>query len=298
MSKSPHSAPVLTDLRDQWWSADFLQLLITRLKLQECQSLADIGCGQGHWGQLLLRLLSPSAMLSGVDQEAEWVSKATLRATSLGLQDRCTYLEGKAAKLPFADGSFDLVTCQTLLMHVSEPKAVLQEMARVLRKGGRLLLLEPNNVAQQMIADTVNRALSAEQLAGVFALFSTCSRGRAKLGRGDDCIGDLLPSLLTDMDLTDIQVFQNERVHCIKPPYSAADLEQLEQSKGHAKKGFWLWDKADAQTLYEAGGGSPSSFAPHYAAFERRTALFEEQVDLGTYASNNASLHYIVCATK
>ncbi len=298
MSKSPHSAPVLTDLRDQWWSADYLQLLISRLNLKECQSVADIGSGKGHWGQLLLRLLTPTATLSGVDQEEQWVAKATKRAASLGLADRCSYRAGAAEKLPFADASFDLVTCQTLLMHVAEPKAVLVEMLRVLRQGGHLLLLEPNNVAQQMIADTVNRALSAEQLAGVFALFSTCSRGRSELGRGDDCIGDLLPSLLGELALTGIQVFQNERVHCIKPPYSAGDREQLEQSKSFAKKGFWLWDRADARKLYEAGGGKAADFGAHYAAFERRSALFEEQVDSSTYASNNASLHYIICATK
>lgn len=298
MSKSPHSAPVLTDLRDQWWSADFLQLLVERLALGECQSIADIGSGQGHWGQLLLRILSGSATLQGVDRESEWVQRAQERADSLGLGSRCSYQQGAAETLPFADEQFDMVTCQTLLMHVADPKQVLQEMIRILRPGGRLLLLEPNNVAQQMIADSVNRALSAEQLAGVFSLFVTCSRGRAALGRGDDCIGDLLPTLLSDLALEDMRVFQNERVHCIQPPYSAADRDELQQSANHAENKFWLWDKEDAKALFEAGGGDPNTFADCYQAFERRTELFAEQVEAQTYASNNASLHYVVCATR
>lgn len=298
MSKPPHSAAVLTDLRDQWWSTDFLQLLIARLSLQECQSVADIGCGQGHWGQLLLRLLANTATLCGIDREAEWVAKARERAGELGLQTRCTYQLGAAETMPFADQQFDLVTCQTLLMHVADPRVVLKEMLRILRPGGRLLLLEPNNVAQQMIADSVNRALSPQELAGVFALFSTCSRGRAALGRGDDCIGDLLPTLLRELDLVDLEVFQNERVHCITPPYSAENLAELEQSKRHAQEGFWLWDRADAEALYRAGGGAAIDFAGHYAAFVRRTRIFEEQVDNAAYASNNASLHYVVCATR
>lgn len=297
MSKTPHSAPVLTDLRDQWWSTDFLQLLLSRLELQDLQSIADIGCGQGHWGQLLLRLLTRSATLCGVDQEELWIQKAQARASTLGLEERCSYQVAEASQLPYDDDSFDLVTCQTLLMHVAEPKEVLLEMMRICRPGGRLLLLEPNNVAQQMIADSVNRALSPRELAGVFALFSTCSRGRAALGRGDDCVGDLLPSLLQELALDEIRVFQNERVHCITPPYSAEDREELEQSKSHAAKGFWLWDEDDARRLYEAGGGAPDDFASHYASFERRTEIFAEQVAGETYASNNASLHYVVCAT-
>ena len=120
--------------------------------------------------------------------------------------------------------------------------------------------------AQQMIADSVNRALSAEELSGVFSLFATCSRGRAAIGRGDDCIGDRLPTLLTDLGLVDLQVFQNERVHCINPPYSETDREQLQQSIDFAKKKFWLWDKADARILFEAGGGAPAAFAGCYEA--------------------------------
>ncbi len=298
MSKAPHSAPILNDLRDRWWSVDYLQLIVSRLDLQQCTSIADIGCGHGHWGQLLLQLLGKDASLCGVDQEAEWVTRAQERSKELGLDARCRYLQGSAEALPLADASCDLVTCQTLLMHVADPSEVLREMIRVLRPGGRLVLLEPNNVAHQLVANSVNRALTAQQLAGVFALLATCSRGRAALGRGDDCIGDRLPSLLGELELENIQVFQNERAQYIAAPYSDEDAEGLQASQDLAKQKFWLWDKEDAAALYQAGGGEAADFEEHYAAFEAQSAIFAEQVANETYASNNASLHYIISATR
>ena len=120
MVNTPHSAAVLTDLRDRWWSEDFLELLAARLGLHDCERVVDVGSGHGDWGQRLLRHLAPHATLDGVDREVSWVERATERATELGLAPRCQYRVGAAEQLPFADGAFDLVTCQTVLMHLKD----------------------------------------------------------------------------------------------------------------------------------------------------------------------------------
>ena len=61
---------------------------------------------------------------------------------------RNTTLAGRAAgageRLPFADGSFDLVTLAWVLEHLDEPQQVLRELRRVLRPGGRVVFLTPN----------------------------------------------------------------------------------------------------------------------------------------------------------
>jgi ubiquinone/menaquinone biosynthesis C-methylase UbiE len=57
------------------------------------------------------------ARVQGVDREAFWVEKAAARATAHGLADRFSYQVAVAEKIPFADASFDLVTCQTVLIH-------------------------------------------------------------------------------------------------------------------------------------------------------------------------------------
>ena len=298
MSKPPHSAAVLTDLRDAWWSTDFLELIVSRLELEQYERVADLGCGHGHWGQRLLPLLAETATIAGVDPEAQWVDRATTRAAKLGLAERCHYQVGSVESLPFDDGAFDLVTCQTLLMHVEAVLPALEEMLRVLRPGGRVLFLEPDNVAQQFVVDSVNRTLTPQQLGELLTLFTACSRGRDALGRGDDCVGDRLPVLLTELKLEGLVVFQNERAGCIVPPYDDGDMAQLEQSIGHAAQGFWLWDEADARVLYQAGGGLLESFEAHYGVFIEHTRRFERQVRDGTYWCNNGSVSYIISATR
>lgn len=52
-------------------------------------------------------------------------------------------VQGDGAALPFADGVFDAVICAELLEHVYDPRAVVREMQRVLKPGGRLLITVP-----------------------------------------------------------------------------------------------------------------------------------------------------------
>jgi trans-aconitate methyltransferase len=72
----PHSAEYLGEQRDFWWNRDFLDLMAARWRLNEASSLADIGCGLGHWSRLLYSYLRPPARLVGVDREPRWVAEA------------------------------------------------------------------------------------------------------------------------------------------------------------------------------------------------------------------------------
>ncbi len=297
MKKNLHSEAVLSDRRDHWWHDDFLELLSKRLGLREQVTVLDIGCGHGHWGQRLLPLLSPSARLAGVDQEPKWVEHAAARAERLGISARCDYRVGDALHLPYPDHSFTLVTCQTVLMHVAEPEVALREMLRVVQPGGRLLLAEPSNQASHFSADTVSRALTPSQVAEVAYLLVACSRGRRRLGRGDDCMGDVLPSLLRQHGVEEISVFQNDRANVALPPYEEHVYAQLEEELSYVTSGFWLWNREDARLLFEAGDGDRAKFEAVYGSFLRRTEIFKRQVEERTYASVGASFHFVITGT-
>jgi ubiquinone/menaquinone biosynthesis C-methylase UbiE len=144
------------DWRDTWWSDDFLALMAEKWGFAEVQTVLDVGCGVGHWGQRLMRHLSDSTRLYGVDAEAAWVEGARERAASLGLGDRAVFQTGTAESLPWPDDSMDMVTCQTLLIHVPDLRDAIRKMVRVLRPGGLFLAAEPNNFgssAAQYVAD-------------------------------------------------------------------------------------------------------------------------------------------------
>lgn len=69
----PHSGHYFNDARDFWWNKDFLQLMANRLCLKNIQKILDVGCGQGHWGLILLPFLHADAELIGVEPEKNGV---------------------------------------------------------------------------------------------------------------------------------------------------------------------------------------------------------------------------------
>jgi len=97
----------------------------------------DVGCGDGA---LVCAMALRGAEASGVDPDPAMLAAARSRAAKAGV--RATLLEGRIERLPFPDASFDVVASVTVLCFVSDAAGAIQEMARVLRPGGRLVLGE------------------------------------------------------------------------------------------------------------------------------------------------------------
>jgi SAM-dependent methyltransferase len=89
----------------------------------------EVGCGEGRVAR---DLLAHGHAVVGVDASAALVARAR-EADARGV-----YLVADAARLPLADGSFDLVVAYNSLMDLDDLDAALAEIARVLRPGGRL----------------------------------------------------------------------------------------------------------------------------------------------------------------
>jgi demethylmenaquinone methyltransferase/2-methoxy-6-polyprenyl-1,4-benzoquinol methylase len=64
------------------------------------------------------------------------------RVARAGLSERIELREGRAEELPFADGEFDALTFTYLLRYVDDPAATLRGLARVVRPGGKVAMLE------------------------------------------------------------------------------------------------------------------------------------------------------------
>lgn len=92
--------------------------------------ILDVGAGQSPW-----RALLPS------DVEYVGVDADTSSEFGMVRQPDVTYYDG--IKLPFDDGSFDYVLCTEVLEHVSDPRAFLCDLKRVLRQGGCVILTVP-----------------------------------------------------------------------------------------------------------------------------------------------------------
>lgn len=252
-----HSEDYFGEYRDFWWNLDFLKLRLQSLELDNIQDVLDLGCGVGHWGQLLATVLNNNFNLIGIDKEERSIAKAKNRAIERNLNTRFQYQVGDVHTLPFPDNSFDLVTCQTLLIHLPDPKKVLKEMLRVTKTNGNILLAEPNNFANCAIADSVTQQMTTEEIIDQLRFDLTLQRGKKALNLGYNSEGDFLPGYLAELGAKDIKVYLSDKTTPFFPPYETAEQQvNLQQIKEWSQKGFLGWDKPDMKNYFIAGGGS------------------------------------------
>jgi ubiquinone/menaquinone biosynthesis C-methylase UbiE len=99
----------------------------------------DIGCGTGRFATRLLKR-QPGARVWGLDLSPGMLDRCRQRGRALG--GRLQVVQGDSERLPFASDTFDAVTCAHSFHHYPRQHAVLREMHRVLRSGGRLVIVD------------------------------------------------------------------------------------------------------------------------------------------------------------
>ncbi|MDG1815252.1 MAG: bifunctional demethylmenaquinone methyltransferase/2-methoxy-6-polyprenyl-1,4-benzoquinol methylase UbiE [Glaciecola sp.] len=119
--------------------------------------ILDLAGGTGDLTAKFSRIVGPegSVTLSDINPSMLEVGKDKLR--DMGLVDNIKYVEANAEDLPFPDNSFDIVTMAFGLRNVTHKENALASIYRVLKPGGRLLVLEfskPTSPALEKIYDT------------------------------------------------------------------------------------------------------------------------------------------------
>jgi len=100
--------------------------------------ILDVACGTGAIASTLARK-SPAVELVGVDFSTGMLEVARRKHAQ---QRNVHVLAGDAMRLPFADASFDAVTCVYGLRNMADPHVALAECARVMRPMGRLWIMD------------------------------------------------------------------------------------------------------------------------------------------------------------
>lgn len=112
----------------------------------------DVGCGAGYFLGMIRDVYAEAGFephLVGCEASAVQLQYMTRVMRKRGLLDATPVL-ANAEYLPFADASFDVVTCSEVLEHIRTPQRALDEMRRILRPGGRLLLSTPSMLNEQI----------------------------------------------------------------------------------------------------------------------------------------------------
>lgn len=148
MDKSPHErspATALTESYARWRSTRLGQITDTleqRLLFELLDPIAgktilDVGCGDG---ELAAELARRGAVVTGVDADPAIIAAARRRAGIEHVELRL--IEAKAEALPFEDASFDRILAVATLCFVPDAARAANEMTRVLKPGGRLVIGE------------------------------------------------------------------------------------------------------------------------------------------------------------
>jgi demethylmenaquinone methyltransferase / 2-methoxy-6-polyprenyl-1,4-benzoquinol methylase len=114
--------------------------LVSRIP-PDAKRMVDIASGTAAVAIELARA-APARTVIGVDQSPEMLAAGTARVGDAGLGERIELREGHAESLPFANGEFDALTFTYLLRYVDDVPATLRELARVVRPGGTVAMLE------------------------------------------------------------------------------------------------------------------------------------------------------------
>jgi len=145
--------------------------------------LLDVGTGPGGIPLKIARRLAGIRTV-GIDYSRNMILAAQRTAAEQGLADRLAFLVGDANRLPFSEATFDVVLSNSVLHHLANPLGLLNEMARVARPDGIVLLRDlrrPSRLAfpfhvrwygryysglmYQLFADSVAAAYTGDELA-------------------------------------------------------------------------------------------------------------------------------------
>jgi demethylmenaquinone methyltransferase/2-methoxy-6-polyprenyl-1,4-benzoquinol methylase len=114
--------------------------LVSRIEAGPGDTVLDVASGTAAVAIELAR--RHGCKVVGVDQSREMLAEGRRRVAAAGLTERIELREARAEELPFEDAAFDGLTFTYLLRYVEDPAATMRELARVVRTGGRVAMLE------------------------------------------------------------------------------------------------------------------------------------------------------------
>lgn len=293
-----HSANFMNAYRDHWWNRSFLEDMAERLQLKQKKSLLDVGCGRGHWSKILLPFLADGPVIRAVDNDIRWISqKEDVEAFFIQQGADFQMLEADAAALPFEDNAFEVVTCQTLLIHVAYPEQVLAEMKRVLKPGGIILCAEPNNRVQHLIRTSLSEDTHIEEVLDHVKYALIYEEGKKALGQGDNSLGDLLPGMVARAGFEDIEVRLSDKAIAMYPPYDRKD--QMATLRQWAAGNHVSATGTDERDYFQTMGPESLAFYENYHnKYINQLDKLLDALEDGQYHSGGGTLMYLVSGIK
>jgi len=152
---------------------DYSRRLVDVAAIKPGDRVLDVACGTGVLTRLVANKIGSAGQVVGFDLNAGMLARARASGeTATAIEWRL----GNATDMPFADATFDCVTCQHGLQFIPNKAAAVSEMHRVLADRGRIVVSVWRAIEhcpwQAAIADAVERNIGSEQAAQIRSAFS------------------------------------------------------------------------------------------------------------------------------
>jgi len=145
MGGMPYDDKAAAQLEQAYATTDMIvqrEELRGSLRASAGETILDLGSGPGFLSCELAEEVGTTGRIVGVDISSEMNSIASTRIAAAGLADRVDISEGDATALAFADAIFDAAVSMQVIEYLADPDAALHQLVRVLRPGGRLVIVD------------------------------------------------------------------------------------------------------------------------------------------------------------
>lgn len=272
----------IIEQRKRMWLPDTVEKLAKWLDLKQGMKVADIGCGLGYLGWTYWHYFGNNGSYTGIDISEKLIDEAKEISKEWAKGGEINFQVGDVYKLNIEDNTFDVVMCQTLLMHLDKPEQALSEMFRILIPGGIVLCKEPDNYSSGLMQgfSTLSSTSLEEQLT-YHKIRYYLTKGRKLLNKGDNTIGNKLPMLLFKAGFTDIDIRGNDKSFYMIPPYNLdfqkrmiKNLHKRKSKDSVSEQKFWR-KMMKEQVL--AGGGSEYLLRKYFSMADKRTEFYRKE---------------------
>jgi ubiquinone/menaquinone biosynthesis C-methylase UbiE len=171
--RKPHSDRGMEGMTAKWYAANTAEMmkeyvdLARRIsgEIPQGSAVLEVAPGPGYFCVELAKL--GSYVIAGLDLSHTFGRIAAKKAAEAGV--KVDFKQGSASNLPFPSGSFDFLLCRAAFKNFAQPVLALQEMCRVLKPGGRGLIIDlkrnasPEEIGRHidgMGLSTINRILT------------------------------------------------------------------------------------------------------------------------------------------
>lgn len=176
-----------------------LQTIVNELPLRPEMRVLDLACGDGFYTRRIAERLGSGGFIAGVDINLAYLSQARVEASRQRGRARIDFLAASFDRLPFPDDTFDLVWCAQSLYSLPDPVIAIGHMARVLRPGGVVVVLENDTLHQVFLPWPVRLELPLR--AAELRSFQEGSRNSSKY-----YVGRRLPAILASAGLEPLRM--------------------------------------------------------------------------------------------